>query len=267
MGGLFFLAVARDPGSERIRRRTLIAAIALTSALAWLALWRWGSSPAARYGHQHIHFAASSEQALFGAFVLGWTVMLVAMMLPTSIPLFTLFSRLTRSTAQRHLLLSLLIAGYLGAWIGAGILAYLAADLLNRAAHFAHWTHMHAQWLGVGSLLLAGVFQFTPLKHRCLEKCRSPFSFIAEHWTGEGNRKDAWWLGAHHGLFCIGCCWSLMLLMFTVGAGSVGWMLLLGSLMAIEKNAKWGKPFAKVLGVALLASGAFLALWPSAFLF
>ena len=84
--------------------------------------------------------------------------------------------------------------------------------------------------------MLAGLYQFTPLKYACLDKCRSPLSFITEHWRGSHERTQAFRLGVHHGLFCIGCCWSLMLLMFAVGVGNLGWMLVLGALMAIEKT-------------------------------
>jgi predicted metal-binding membrane protein len=77
-------------------------------------------------------------------------------------------------------------------------------------------------------VLAAGLYQFTPLKYRCLDKCRSPLSFIIGHWRGSQEKTQAFRLGAHHGLFCVGCCWSLMLLMFAVRAGNLGWMLVLG---------------------------------------
>ena len=75
---------------------------------------------------------------------------------------------------------------------------------------------------------MAGVYQFTPLKYHCLDKCRAPLGFIMGHWRGRRERLQALRLGLHHGLFCVGCCWSLMLLMFAVGVGSLGWMLALG---------------------------------------
>src|SRR5438132_555279 len=81
--------------------------------------------------------------------------------------------------------------------------------------------------IGAGVLLLAGLYQFTALKHKCLEKCRSPLSFIMEHWRGGRQEQEAFHLGVRHGMFCVGCCWSLMLLMFVVGVGSLAWMLAL----------------------------------------
>src|SRR3990172_8139617 len=97
----------------------------------------------------------------------------------------------------------------------------------------------------------------------CLDKCRSPFGFINQHWHGKRPRLESLTLGLHHGAFCIGCCWSLMLLMFAVGVGSLGWMLALALAMAVEKNMPWGKRLSLPLGATLVAAGiAVLVLWP-----
>jgi predicted metal-binding membrane protein len=80
-----------------------------------------------------------------------------------------------------------------------------------------------------------------------------------QHWHGVRHGLNAFLLGAHHGLFCVGCCWALMLLMFAFGAGSLGWMLLLAAVMAVEKNVSWGRRISRPLGVALLAWAALLA--------
>ena len=114
-------------------------------------------------------------------------------------------------------------------------------------------------WLGSAVIAMAGAFQFSALKHRCLDKCRTPLSFVIEHWRGAAPQREAFALGAHHGLFCVGCCWALMLLMFAVGTGSLGWMLLLAAVMAIEKNLPWGRRLSAPLGVALLGWAAVLA--------
>ena len=111
----------------------------------------------------------------------------------------------------------------------------------------------HGWVLGAVTIAVAGAFQFSSLKYRCLEKCRTPLSFVIERWRGQAQGRQAFVLGAHHGLFCVGCCWALMLLMFAVGTGSLGWMLLLAAVMAIEKNVRWGRRLSAPLGVALLA--------------
>ena len=108
--------------------------------------------------------------------------------------------------------------------------------------------------------MLAGVYQFTPLKSSCLARCRSPLLFIVAHWHGRHEALQAVWLGVHHGLFCLGCCWLLMLLMFAVGAGNLGWMLALGLVMAAEKNLPWGRRISAPLGGVLLGWGLAVAL-------
>jgi predicted metal-binding membrane protein len=112
--------------------------------------------------------------------------------------------------------------------------------------------------IGAATLILAGGFQFSRLKYRCLEKCRAPLSFVTEYWRGRAERRNAFWLGIHHGVFCVGCCWALMLLMFGVGVGNVAWMLGLGALMAAEKNLPWGRKLTAPLGVALIGLGGLL---------
>jgi predicted metal-binding membrane protein len=121
--------------------------------------------------------------------------------------------------------------------------------------------------IGCGILMLAGAYQFMPLKYACLEKCRTPLSFITAYWQGRHARGQAFRLGLRHGLFCVGCCWSLMLLMFVVGVGSLGWMLVLGALMALEKNLPWGRRLSAPLGALLLGWGITLGIqavyaWP-----
>ncbi len=136
----------------------------------------------------------------------------------------------------------------------------MADVLVHEGAERIGWLEANYWAIGAGTLILAGVYQFTPLKYHCLDKCRSPFSFIAGHWSGGNEAAQAVHLGADHGIFCVGCCWSLMLLMFGVGAGNIGWMLVLGSVMAVEKNMPWGRRLSKPLGMALIVCGAVVAL-------
>ena len=190
-------------------------------------------------------------------FVGGWTLMTVAMMLPTVTPLIVLFSRAVQAHADRILLIVLLCVGYLGIWILAGVIAY--ASVLAIRALALRIALDRASWMiGAAALTVAGLYQFSALKHRCLEHCRSPFSFMLEAW-GDDLKRRALSIGTRHGLFCVGCCWSLMLLMLPLGASNFAWMLLLGVVMATEKNASWGKEMSKPLGFALLLLAAVVA--------
>jgi predicted metal-binding membrane protein len=134
-------------------------------------------------------------------FVLGWTLMTVAMMLPTSLPLVTLFHFITRRRSDHTLLVALLITGYLSIWILFGFAAHIGEWGLHETVEHNGWLGTNAWILGAMPILLAGVYQFTPLKYYCLEKCRSPLSFITEHWQGRHEKMQALQVGVHHGIF------------------------------------------------------------------
>jgi predicted metal-binding membrane protein len=195
----------------------------------------------------------------------GWLLMSAAMMLPTALPLLEVFRRMTAARADHARLLALVILGYLGAWSGFGLVAHLADRGIHAVVLQSPWLTFNGWLLGAAVLALAGTFQFSALKYRCLEQCRTPLAFVASHWRGESPGREALRLGAHHGLYCVGCCWALMLLMFVVGMGSVGWMLLLGALMAAEKNLRWGRRLSAPLGLALLAWSGWIAVAGPAF--
>jgi predicted metal-binding membrane protein len=244
-------------------RRPFYVLMAALIAITWLALGIWRVSPYNGFlTHEalgELEFSISGEYLMFLLiFVVGWTLMTVAMMLPTSLPLVTLFRRLTRQRSDRLQLVVLLVVGYLGVWTLFGGLAHFGDLLVHEVVERSAWLETNAWVIGAGTIMLAGIYQFTPLKYKCLEKCRSPLSFITEHWRGSHERSRAFLLGVHHGLFCVGCCWSLMLLMFVVGVGNLGWMLALGTVMAVEKNMPWGKKISTPLGVALVGWGVAL---------
>jgi predicted metal-binding membrane protein len=240
--------------------RLFIALMAALAALAWLALWILGRPGGLFHNHHGGSLDAFGGSGAFMlVFVAGWTVMVVAMMLPTSLPLIALFRSVVRRRRDRAWLVALLIAGYLIIWTLFGVLVYFGGWALRLLVEQSAWLEANAWVLGAGVLVLAGLYQFTPLKFHCLEKCRSPLSFVTEHWRGSHERSRSFRLGAHHGLFCVGCCWSLMLLMFLVGGvGSFGWMLALGAVMAVEKNMAWGRRIGAPLGVILVGLGVTL---------
>ena len=247
-------------------RRLLLPVLGSLVAIAWMSLWIWERSPYGRFLHHgeaaliEICGVGLSGALQAGAYVAGWTLMTIAMMLPTTLPLLGAFQRLIAARRDRVLLLALVVGGYLLVWLGFGVAAHALDQGLRRGFDRSPWLLSNAWVFGAGPLLLAGAFQFTRLKYHCLDRCRAPVAFVVQHWRGGEPRTQALRLGAHHGLFCVGCCWALMLLMFAVGTGNLGWMLLLGGVMAIEKNASWGRRFSTPLGVALLAWGTWIVL-------
>jgi predicted metal-binding membrane protein len=238
--------------------------------LCWAALLLWEQSPYGRYldhgSWTEIGLAASICHIVPAGGVLlpvllyvgGWLLMLAAMMLPTTLPLLRRFHHMVSGRTDRAGLVGVLIAGYLLAWAGFGVAAHLLDLTLHAIAHQAAWVALHGWLFGVTILLIAGMFQFTSLKYRCLDRCRTPLGFIVRCWRGVRPRHEAFRLGLSHGLFCVGCCWAIMLLMFVIGTGNVGWMLILGSIMALEKNSPWGRKLSQPLGVVLVGIAAFI---------
>jgi len=233
-------------------------------ALTWLTLWMWAQSPYGRYlDHGRwtdVGLAASICRVLPNGSVLlpallyvsGWVLMTAAMMLPTTIPLLDVFRRLAQKRSDTGRLVGLVVAGYLLIWLAFGAVAHLMDWGVNALVRESAWLRLNGWALGAVVLGVAGVFQFSDLKYRCLDRCRAPLSFVLGHWRGGNVHRQALAIGIHHGIYCVGCCWALMLLMFIVGTGSVGWMLALGAVMAAEKNLPRGRVLAKPLGVALV---------------
>ncbi len=168
-----------------------------------------------------------------------WTTMMAAMMLPSITPMVLLFDRVSRSKAGnispvlKMLPTALFVVGYLLVWTAFGLVAFAVGTALSALG--SHLPTLAAyRSIVIGVLLAgAGLYQFTPLKRACLKHCRSPLDFLAHHWhTGHGAAVR---LGMHHGLYCIGCCWGLMAVVFAVGLMSLPWMGLVALVILVEK--------------------------------
>lgn len=254
----------------------------LLIAVAWLVLWTWEQSPYGRYLNHGQFGALNLDSAICRAldagafrdtvlptvlFLTGWLFMTAAMMLPTSLPLLDIYRRLTLQRSDGRLLLGLVIAGYLAIWTLFGIVAHTLHWGIYWAIDDSFWMQVNGWVFGAAILMLAGIFQFSSIKYRCLDKFRAPLGFVMRYWRGHSERRHAFQLGLHHGLYCVGCCWALMLLMFVVGTGSVGWMLVLGTVMAAEKNLTWGRSLSAPLGVGLITWGWAVVALETNFLF
>ena len=231
--------------------------------LAWLSLVFWEVSPYSRFlSHEEVGDVAPFSDAylrLLVFFVAGWTLMTVAMMLPTSLPLVAFFRSLVRDRRNSGSLVSALVVGYLAVWTAFAAVVHANDQGIHVAVHHIGWLDENAWLIAASTFVVAGLFQFSSLKYRCLDKCRSPVGFVLAHWR-EGTRTNAFLVGVRHGLFCLGCCWALMLLMFAVGVGNIGWMLVLAAVMATEKNVSWGRRLSAPIGSLLVASGIALAI-------
>ena len=236
------------------KRRWLVAFVVLPAVVAWLLLWWMGTSPSGRYFR---HDDLDDSRTVLPLVLVGWVVMIAAMMLPTTAPLLAVFRKVVSARPERDRLVALVIAGYTAVWTLVGAVAIVADDVLHRLVPEPE--DGATSWVMVTVLAGAGVYQFTPLKRRCLTSCRSPFVFVSQHWHGGNANWEAFRLGVAHGWFCVGCCWTLMMVMFALGMGSFGWMLALAAVMAVEKNVARAAWLGTVLGVVLLGSAVWVA--------
>lgn len=236
-------------------RAILVGLLATLAAAAWVALWLWEGSP---YG-EYLHHDVTGASLLLGSvpFTGGWLLMIVAMMLPSSVPLVTMFAALVGRRRQPAILVGLLLTGYLAVWTAFGAAAWLADRVVHAGVASVPWLAEHPQLIIAATLLAAGLWQFSPLRDRCLDECRSPLGFVLNRWRGTSERREALLMGVSHGAFCIGCCWSLMLVMFGVGVGSLSAMLVLGAVTAVEKNLPQGRALTRPVGVALVLAAIY----------
>jgi predicted metal-binding membrane protein len=187
-----------------------------------------------------------------------WAVMMVAMMAPTAAPMVLTFAAVNRrrQSQRPYVSASFFLMGYLLAWTIFSALATVAQRFLHGVALLSPSMVSTSALLGAAILIVAGVFQLTPLKHACLAHCRTPLSFIMNEWReGAGG---ALWMGVKHGVYCLGCCWILMLLLFVTGVMNLIWVGVITAFVMIERIAPGVKWISRVAGVGLIAWGMWL---------
>jgi predicted metal-binding membrane protein len=207
-------------------------------------------------GHTH----AGSFWLAFALFLVAWQAMIVAMMLPSSLPLVRLFSLASARAPGRGRALLAFLSGYALVWTAFGAVAFAGDALVHRLIADNAGLRAHQSMIVAGVLALAGAAQFTPLKDRCLTECRHPGAFLMRHYR-RGTR-GGFMLGRRHGLFCLGCCWALMLVMFVAGVADLIFMGALTVLMVYEKTATRGAKGIPTGGIALLAWAAVVLVHP-----
>jgi predicted metal-binding membrane protein len=265
-----FAGVTRIAGLlSRQRRIALVCMIVLAAAgWGWLLLVAMPQAPAGPAGFLDLICRAAPMGAAGGAggaAAIGamWVAMTLAMMLPTAGPMILTYAEIADTASRKGQPIvspHVLIAGYVSVWFGFSIVATLAQlGVMSLAA-----------WPGAASVaapasavlfLVAGLYQFSALKAACLRACQRPFSFFFLNWTD--RPRGVFRLGVRQGLYCLGCCWAMMLLMFAAGAMNLVWMALLGLVMLIEKMTP-SSLFSRLIGVAFVAVGlVLLAAWGS----
>ena len=214
------MSTASLPGSARVGRNasTVLYAIALGAWAAVLA-------------------GFDCEGAGIAGFVAAWTVMMVAMMLPSAAPFVLLYRRGATPAATARL-----AAGYLAVWAAVGVVVWVLRSItMDLPASLV--------------LAAAGLYQVTPAKQACLRRCRTPADFLVERW-----RANAFALGADHGRWCLGCCWALMAVLVVAGMRGIVWAVAIAGVVAMEKLSPRGEALARWTGVALIVAAGWTRL-------
>ena len=192
-----------------------------------------------------------------GFLVVMWSIMMVAMMVPSVTPMvmmFTTVNRKRQEEGRRDLLpIGIFVSGYLIAWAFFSAGVSVAQWILHAAALMSPMMTSTSAILGGGLLIAGGIYQWTPLKYACLVHCRTPISFLMTSWRP--GRRGALIMGLHHGLFCVGCCWVLMALLFVAGVMNVLWVGAIAAFVFIEKVAPRGEIIGRTAGVLLVGAG------------
>ncbi len=233
----------------------LLAVLLLLAALSWLAIVAVAGSPVAMMA-----MPGAASFAAAALFAVIWLVMMAAMMLPAVTPMALLFRTVQRGRGARDVQAvptAVFVGGYLAVWGAAGLFAYVAYAAVQTIAARMHAGTALVPYAGGAILVLAGLYQLTPLKNACLSHCRSPLHFVMHGWR-EG-RGGALRMGATHGLFCLGCCWGLMAVLFVVGLMNLGWMAALSLLISVEKLAPRGVLIGRIAGGLFVALGLLMA--------
>lgn len=254
-------SVARELArGARIWEAALVAVLLGMAALAWFATAS-SSAPHMRMGLLSSHGSApmSPSMAMMGLFLWMWLVMMVAMMLPALTPVVVTFDRWVRRTRRSRSATAFFVGGYLLVWGGSGLVVYAAIVYLTPFLPSGE----AGVRLGAGLLVLAGVYQLTPLKEGCLRHCRSPLAFVAQHASrlrrgGLAGTK----VGAVHGIFCVGCCWGLMLVLILLGMMSLVWMAAVAGVILLEKTLPRDWPVGRLVGLLLVSVGIVLLVSP-----
>jgi predicted metal-binding membrane protein len=251
-----------DPAARllRLEKAVIIAALAAVAALSWVYVYRQMQPTADMADVMPAGFApwSAADFALNFAF---WCAMMPGMMLPSAAPMVLTFATVNRRRRERdqpYVATAVFAAGYLFAWGLFAIAATFADWGLERAALMAPATQALSAPLAALVLAAAGLYQLTPLKSACLSHCRSPLDFALHHWRD--GTAGALRMGFEHGLYCLGCCWVLMALLFAGGIMSLVWMAAITVFVLAEKLFPAGRRIARAAGVALLGSALYLLL-------
>jgi predicted metal-binding membrane protein len=238
------------------RQRTVILATLLgLAAVGWVVFLTRSDDSMAMGDGMGPDLTMGSSWPLF---LVTWVAMMVAMMFPAAAPMVLMYGRMRRQDPPS---VALFTGSYITLWILFGVAAYLVSSTVEWGADRSDWVAMHWGRVGGVLLVLAGIYQLTPLKDVCLRHCRSPLSFVLTHWRD--GRGGAVRMGLVHGLYCMGCCWLLFLILIPLGVMNIAAMIAIALLVFAEKTLPYGRGVGTLASVVLVAVGLAVAVEPS----
>lgn len=238
--------------------RVVVVAVLLIAGAAWVVVAGThvdlASGPSMHHaGAGYVHGATLVDQSV--GRLTGWTVMVLAMMLPPALPLVQMLRMVTARRRRSSALTLVGSAAFTLPWIAAGTLL-IAADLtVGRVNPTGPWLTLHPQVTAGVAAVAAGTYQFTPVKRACLAACRSPRQLALTQWHGVNPARDVVGMGLRYGVVCVGCCWALMLLTLAVGWAIMPVMVVLSAVMAAERLLPRVRPLVPCIAVASVALG------------
>lgn len=256
-----------EPLVERALKRDrwiVLGALAAVAALSWAYLaWLANQDMSSMGGAMPEMPGMAAAPPSFAFMFAMWAVMMIGMMTPSAAPMILTYARVGRAAAAQGAVFAptfWFLSGYSLVWIGFSAIAAAAQIWLQQAALVSPMMVLAAPRVSAAVLIAAGVYQWTPLKTSCLSKCRSPLHFVQAHGGFKPQAVASVRLGALHGLYCLGCCWTLMVLLFVAGVMNLIWIAALAALVLAEKALPGGKWIARLAGVAFAVAGAWM-LW------
>jgi predicted metal-binding membrane protein len=240
-----------------VRQRNVILVVLLVLAAAgWIVFLNQARTPM-HMEHGMMMGPDLTMGRSWGLFYGMWVAMMVAMMFPAAAPMVVMYGRMQR----RHpTSVALFTGSYIALWFAFGTLAFLLGAFVETQASRSDWVAMNWARAGGALLVLAGVYQLTPLKDICLRQCRTPMAFVMAHWRdGSGGAVR---MGLIHGLYCMGCCWLLFLVLVPLGVMNVAAMVAVAFVVFAEKVMPWGKSFGRVAAIGFAVYGALVIFRP-----
>ena len=261
MGGLTTAGAPPVPPAIARQRNLILITLLVLAAVGWAVFLDEAAEPTGMGDMEMAGMGAGPDLTMgrdWPLFMTMWVAMMVAMMFPAAAPMIVMYGRMRHSDPPS---VALFTGAYIVLWVVFGLGAYLLSAAVESAASDSEWVSMNWGRVGGGVIVLAGIYQLTPLKDICLRHCRTPLAFVMTHWH-EG-RAGAVRMGLIHGLYCVGCCWLFFLILIPLGVMNAAAMLAVATIVFAEKVLPHGRAIGLAAALVLVGAGIAIAAQPS----